>query len=172
MASELLLAPVVEVFTSSVPPPPPPRTCSLSSGRLRAGLRLTRAAECPPLLSHYQPVCLCPAHLSLCAGWFTPAVETCDHSAGYQELQAASVLRWRRVRRQTIWHNQTIRTFCFDQRTEKTAARQHKWVSNWTLHPKHECSQSWHYAIMAGCEETLLRTQVALKSIFSMCQIN
>lgn len=70
--------------------------------------------HCPPHLSHYQPIFFVQPIL-LSAVWFTQAWETCDHSAGYQELQAASVFGGggREGTRKTIWHNQpTIRTFC------------------------------------------------------------
>lgn len=137
MGLVLLLPPVAEVpvFPSdSLPPrplppavdalPPPPSTCSPSSGWVWAGLLQTRAPchPAPPpshppttstspgisLFSFVQPILLCTV-------WFTQAWETCDHSAGYQELQAASVFGGggREGTRKTIWHKwPTIRTFC------------------------------------------------------------
>lgn len=101
--------------------PPPPSTCSRSSGWVWAGLLQTRALchPAPPSyhLSHYQPLSFVQPIL-LCVVWFTQAWETCDHSAGYQELQAASVFGrggggGREGTRKTIWLNRpTIRTFC------------------------------------------------------------
>lgn len=83
--------------TCSMPPcplpqPPPPPLSSLAIN----------------LFSFVQPILRC-------AVWFTKAWKTCDHSAGYQELQAASVFRGegRERTRKTIWHKQpTTRTFC------------------------------------------------------------
>lgn len=56
------------VLYATLPPLPPPPLFSLAI----------------TLFSFVQPI-------FLCAVWFTQAWETCDHSAGYQELQAASV---------------------------------------------------------------------------------
>lgn len=102
-----LSQPLSPPFPPAVTPlPPPPSTCSRSSGWVWAGLLQTRALchPAPPSLSpshHLQQHHLSPRSLSayfpfvrpilLVAVWFTGAWETCDHSAGYQELQAASV---------------------------------------------------------------------------------
>lgn len=143
MGPVLLLPPVAEVLVFPLdrllPLPPattllplPPSTCSGSYGWAWARLPQTRALRHPvpppPSLPphqhcHHHP--FSPLSLSslfsfvqpilLGAVWFTQAWETCDHSAGYQELQAGSVFGGggREGRRKTIWHNQPIiRTFC------------------------------------------------------------
>lgn len=133
-------------------------------GRSKATSNTCAAPSCPPP-SHQPPP---PSRLSsrtislfsfvqpilLSAVWFTQAWKTCDHSAGYQELQAGSVFgrRRKRRRRKTIWHDQpTIRTLC-STIEQANSARKHwlcftglglKWnISEWNI--IFSDLESWH----------------------------
>ena len=134
MGLVLLLPPVAEVpvFPSDSLPPPPSSHQSAPASPVHVlsliwmGMSMATSNTCsmplcpPPPPSPTTPPP--PNHpiffvqpILLSAVWFTQAWETCDHSAGYQELQAASVFGGggREGTRKTIWHNQpTIRTFC------------------------------------------------------------
>lgn len=145
MGLVLLLPPVAEVLVfpsdrllplppAVTPLPLPPSTCSRSSGWVWARLPQTRALRHPvplpltlpttattttSLLSHYQPVFLCPAHIARCCVTYSSLGDM--WSLCWIQRTPGSQCFWRRRKRRNKENNLTqpanYQDILFDLRT-------------------------------------------------------